>query len=63
MSIMGNHDYGEYHQFSKDPKENERLHRKNLLDFYEVHRKLGFDLLLNENRPIKKTIKKLISSG
>jgi|GEM_PF-2482 len=59
MSIMGNHDYGEYHQFSRDTKENEQLRHKNMKDFYEVHRKLGFDLLLNENRPIKKNGQKI----
>ena len=49
FSILGNHDYGEYVEFSS-PQEKE----KNFIAIKEIHPKVGFDLLLNESRKIKK---------
>ncbi len=54
MSVMGNHDYGIYRKFSENDEENEQLREKNIQELYGVHDKLGFDLLLNENRQILK---------
>lgn len=48
FSILGNHDYGEYVEFSS-PQEKE----KNFIAIKEIHPKVGFDLLLNESRKIK----------
>ncbi|MFV0530208.1 MAG: metallophosphoesterase [Flavobacteriales bacterium] len=59
MSVMGNHDYGLYGRFSKDMRENERLREENLQTLYKIHKKIGFDLLLNENRPIVKNNQKI----
>lgn len=48
-SILGNHDYGEYLPgFTKDDLPT------NVEAVAEVHKKLGWDLLLNENRILKK---------
>jgi len=45
FSVLGNHDYGDYHAWeSKEAKE------ANLDDLKGIHRKMGWDLLLNENR-------------
>ncbi len=47
FSVLGNHDYGDYHRF--ETKEDER---QNFDDFLDVHKKLGWDLLRNESRQI-----------
>ena len=48
-SILGNHDYGDYADWkSKDDK------KANFIAVKDVHSKIGFDLLLNENRYIEK---------
>ncbi len=49
ISITGNHDYGDYVQWnSMDEK------AENFKEFMEVHRSMGWDLLMNENRKIEK---------
>ena len=48
-SILGNHDYGDYVQWS-----NQEEKAKKFQDVKDVHPKIGFDLLLNENRYIEK---------
>ena len=49
FSVLGNHDYGDYIQWnSKEDK------AKNFQAVKEIHPKIGFDLLLNENRYIEK---------
>jgi len=48
-SILGNHDYGDYIKWDS---ESEKI--QNMKDLEEVHKKLGFDLLLNENRVLQK---------
>ena len=47
-SITGNHDYGDYHRWA-----NQQVKQQNFKDLIEVHRILGFDLLMNENRTLK----------
>lgn len=47
-SILGNHDYGDY-QFWPSPQDK----IKNFNRLKETHRKLGWDLLLNEHRSMK----------
>lgn len=49
FSILGNHDYGEY-QFGKGQS---AAKTKNFKDMLDVHRIMGYDLLMNENRRIK----------
>lgn len=46
-SILGNHDYGDYKQWPSA-----RAKQKNLEDLYEVHKNMGWDLLLNEQRKL-----------
>ena len=48
-SVLGNHDYGDY-----IPWDTEEAKAQNLEDLKELQRKMGFDLLLNENRYLKK---------
>ncbi|WP_028295313.1 metallophosphoesterase [Olivibacter sitiensis] len=48
FSILGNHDYGDYYFGREDSPEK----RKNLADLKDVHRILGWDLLLNESRKL-----------
>lgn len=49
FSILGNHDYGDYVNWnSKEEK------KENLEQLKNIQKELGFDLLLNENRFIKK---------
>ncbi len=45
FSILGNHDYGDYHAW-KTPEDK----RENFRQLIQTHRDLGWDLLLNENR-------------
>ena len=48
FSVLGNHDYGDYRSW-----QSAEAKRKNLLDMFEAHRLLGWDLLMNENRTLK----------
>lgn len=48
-SILGNHDYGEYH-FGKEPS---AAKAKNLELVKKAQQEMGWDLLLNENRRLK----------
>ncbi|MEM6398569.1 MAG: metallophosphoesterase [Bacteroidota bacterium] len=57
-SVMGNHDYGDYYNFnSPDGYDNNRR------EFFETHRALGWDLLMNENRLIDINGRKLAMLG
>jgi len=47
-SILGNHDYGDYYYGKEDSPEK----RKNLLQLKDIHRIMGWDLLLNEHRKL-----------
>jgi predicted MPP superfamily phosphohydrolase len=46
-SILGNHDYGDYHHWTNPADK-----AKNFQALKDMHRKLGWDLLLNEHRRI-----------
>ncbi|KLT66279.1 metallophosphoesterase [Pedobacter sp. BMA] len=48
-SSLGNHDYGDYY-FGK---ESSPAKIKNLKDMVDVHKIMGYDLLMNENRRLK----------
>ncbi len=57
-SILGNHDYGDYSKWkSEEAKE------ANFEAVKEIHPKIGFDLLLNENRYIEKDGQKIALVG
>ena len=47
-SIFGNHDYGDYQPF-----ENAAAKRRNLEDLAAAHKEMGWNLMLDENRPIR----------
>lgn len=49
FSILGNHDYGDYIKWESEAKKTQNLDR-----LKEIHQEIGFDLLLNSNRKIKK---------
>jgi predicted MPP superfamily phosphohydrolase len=54
FSILGNHDYGDYYDFdSKDKKQ------ENFEALLNIHAEMGWDLLRNENREIKRGESKL----
>jgi predicted MPP superfamily phosphohydrolase len=48
-STLGNHDYGDY-TFGKNPSP---ARTKNLKDMIDVHKIMGYDLLMNQNRRLK----------
>ncbi|HLF33006.1 MAG TPA: metallophosphoesterase, partial [Cyclobacteriaceae bacterium] len=48
FSILGNHDYGDYRYWSSQEEK-----EGNLRDLIRIHRLLGYDILLNENRRIQ----------
>ncbi len=48
FSVMGNHDYGGYGRWKTT-----QAYEKNLLDMYQIHQALGYDLLRNENRILR----------
>ncbi|RZK80878.1 MAG: metallophosphoesterase [Pedobacter sp.] len=48
-SVLGNHDYGDYH-FGRESSP-EKV--KNLQNVIETHKRMGWDLLMNENRRLK----------
>ncbi len=45
FSVLGNHDYGDYHQWEKEADKNQNLER-----LFAIHKEMGWDLLLNEHR-------------
>jgi len=47
FSTLGNHDYGDYQTWSSIEKK-----RQNLADLIRVHKEMGWDILMNENRTI-----------
>ncbi len=57
-SILGNHDYGDY-----IPWETERAKQQNLEDLKNLQKEMGFDLLLNEHRYLKKGADKIALIG
>ncbi|MEJ7644353.1 MAG: metallophosphoesterase [Chryseolinea sp.] len=48
FSVTGNHDYGDYHQWSSM-----RAKAENFKDLVEAHRLLGYNLLMNEHKLIE----------
>lgn len=58
LSILGNHDYGDYETWSS-PEEKER----NMEQMYEVHRQLGWELLLNKHITIQQKEEELTFIG
>jgi len=58
FSILGNHDYGDYVEWSS--KEDKA---KNFQAVKDIHPKIGFDLLLNEHRYIEKDGQKIALIG
>lgn len=57
-SVLGNHDYGDYAQWDSLEQKQENL---NLLK--DIHKQIGFDLLLNSHRSIFRKGEKLILAG
>lgn len=57
-SILGNHDYGDYSKWKNDEDK-----EANFKAIKELHPKIGFDLLLNENRYIEKYGQKIALVG
>jgi predicted MPP superfamily phosphohydrolase len=49
FSVLGNHDYGEYLEWPSDAAK-----LQNFEDIKDLHRQIGFNLLLNEHTKIKK---------
>lgn len=47
-STLGNHDYGDYRSWPSQAAK-----RNNLEDMIKVHERMGWDLLMNENRSLK----------
>lgn len=57
-SILGNHDYGDYEQWP-----NEAAKAANMQAMFELHRQIGWDLLLNEHRIFEREGEKLALIG
>lgn len=47
FSTLGNHDYGDYQTWPSIEKK-----KKNLADLIRIHKEMGWDILMNENRTI-----------
>ena len=58
FSILGNHDYGDYIEWESDTAK-----IKNMEKLEDVHKQLGFDLLLNEHRYLEKDNEKIALIG
>jgi predicted MPP superfamily phosphohydrolase len=58
FSILGNHDYGDYHQW-----ENEEAKAANLMRLKEIHAELGWRLLLDEHVYLQKGEDKIALIG
>ncbi|AEH00532.1 metallophosphoesterase [Lacinutrix sp. 5H-3-7-4] len=53
-AVLGNHDYG-YYAYGGDAD----LNAKNQRELEEIHKKIGFDLLMNDNRQIERNGQKI----
>ena len=58
FSVLGNHDYGDYVDW-----ESEEIKFQNLEDLKSLQKDMGFDLLLNESRYLKKGADKIALVG
>lgn len=58
FSILGNHDYGDYKQWSSEQEK-----EQNFQNLISLQRDMGFDLLLNEHRYIQKGADKIAVVG
>ncbi len=58
ISILGNHDYGDYIKW-KTPEERDQ----NLINVKNIHPQLGYNLLLNQNTSIEKNGEKIYIIG
>ncbi|MCB0397969.1 MAG: metallophosphoesterase, partial [Flavobacteriales bacterium] len=58
MSILGNHDYGDYSQWDKPEHKEE-----NFLEVQEANREIGFDLLMNEHRILERNGQRIAVIG
>lgn len=75
FSILGNHDYGDYHQWPDrhvfnegNSSQSNRSHMspmqlENLERLFDTHKKMGWDLLLNENRILERGEDKIALLG
>ena len=52
-AILGNHDYGDYLGIDKNTQSGMNKWQSNFNNMIAIHDKIGFDLLLNENRKIE----------
>ncbi|MCM8568737.1 metallophosphoesterase [Gramella jeungdoensis] len=57
-SILGNHDYGDYHNW-----ESAEAKKQNLERLKQTHSEMGWDLMLNENRFIEKNGERIALVG
>ncbi|MDV7186152.1 metallophosphoesterase [Lutibacter sp. TH_r2] len=57
-SVLGNHDYGEYVRWNNSEEK-----EQNFQAIKDIHPKIGFDLLLNESRYLKKNGEKIALVG
>jgi len=58
FSILGNHDYGDYHKW-----ENATAKKNNLDKLKQTHAEMGWNLMLNENRFIEKDDQRIALVG
>jgi len=58
LSVLGNHDYGDYETWISEEDK-----KQNLADMVDVHRQLGWNLLLNRHLPIEKDGEKIVFLG
>jgi predicted MPP superfamily phosphohydrolase len=58
FSVLGNHDYGDYNEW-----ESPEAKQKNMEEMYQIHKDMGFDLLLNESRYVEKNGEKIALVG
>jgi uncharacterized protein len=58
FSVTGNHDYGDYHQWSSQQEK-----QKNFKDLTEAHRLMGYNLLMNDHRFLELSGEKLAIIG
>ena len=58
FSVLGNHDYGDYVQWSSEAEKSQ-----NLEDLKKVHADMGWNLMLNENRFLQKSGEKIALVG
>lgn len=62
-SVLGNHDYGDYHRWDPEETKNNALKAENLKTLIQMQSDMGWELLLNESKEVEINGEKIVVVG